>query len=201
MIRTVLLLLAATLLAAQTSPSPAKAALAKRLVKAMDMENTMKASMNAMMLSQRQAMSSLARSSLGGSGFSGPGAAKAMDLMMNRMHEAMVPEMEKVLDAPAIIDEIVVPIYDRTFAADELRVIVEFYESPAGQKMVRNQPQMMQEIVVAMGPRQNQLTEKLLTLLNEKMPSILEEVRTAYPNAFSPAPAAKPKSPAKQAKP
>jgi biopolymer transport protein ExbB/TolQ len=128
MLRVALALLAvAVSAAAQSSSPPEKLQLTRRLVKAMDMENTMKSSLQAMMLSQRQAMMSIVRSSAGSSGFSGPDGEKAMDLMMSRLQEIMLPEMERALNIPAIIAEIVAPLYDRVFTDTELRFIVEFY--------------------------------------------------------------------------
>jgi hypothetical protein len=41
------------------------------------------------------------------------------------------------------------PIYTRNFSEDELRQLVEFYESPIGQKMIERMPAVMQESNVA----------------------------------------------------
>ena len=46
------------------------------------------------------------------------------------------------------IDEIIerlVPVYDKYYAEDDLREIIQFYESPAGQKVMEATPQIMRE--------------------------------------------------------
>ena len=38
------------------------------------------------------------------------------------------------------------PIYDKYFTVEDLKAFITFYETPAGQKMVKTMPQMMQEM-------------------------------------------------------
>ena len=38
------------------------------------------------------------------------------------------------------------PIYDKYFTAEDLKAFIAFYETPAGQKMAKTLPQMMQEM-------------------------------------------------------
>jgi len=47
--------------------------------------------------------------------------------------------------AEDILDE-AVPIYDRYLSADEIRALIEFYESPVGRKLVDVTPQLMAEV-------------------------------------------------------
>ena len=46
-------------------------------------------------------------------------------------------------------EDLVVPVYDRHFSADELRQLIAFYQSPIGQKMITEQPAVLQESMEA----------------------------------------------------
>ena len=46
-------------------------------------------------------------------------------------------------------EALVVPVYDRHFSADELRQLIAFYQSPIGQKMISEQPAVLQESMEA----------------------------------------------------
>jgi len=57
-----------------------------------------------------------------------------------------VSAMQGVMNDPALIDEILaetVPIYARTFSADELKQMTAFYRTPVGAKMLAATPQLM----------------------------------------------------------
>ncbi|HEY0568211.1 MAG TPA: DUF2059 domain-containing protein [Xanthobacteraceae bacterium] len=49
------------------------------------------------------------------------------------------------------------PIYARHFTAGELRDLINFYNSPTGQKSLRELPQVMSEILTGTMPRMQQL--------------------------------------------
>jgi hypothetical protein len=59
-----------------------------------------------------------------------------------------IKAMQDVMNDPAMNDEILaetVPLYARTYTADELRQITAFYRSPVGAKMLANAPKLMGE--------------------------------------------------------
>lgn len=56
--------------------------------------------------------------------------------------------MMKVFSVDEMFDAII-PIYQRHLSHSDVRVILDFYNSPTGQKMVRQMPQMMQESIQA----------------------------------------------------
>jgi hypothetical protein len=43
--------------------------------------------------------------------------------------------------------ELVVPIYERHFTHEEVRGLLQFYETPLGQKLIQTMPQILQESV------------------------------------------------------
>jgi uncharacterized protein len=58
----------------------------------------------------------------------------------------VVGAMQSVLNDSGIIDDILaetVPIYARTFSADELKQLTAFYRTPIGAKMLASMPQLM----------------------------------------------------------
>ena len=59
---------------------------------------------------------------------------------------ALITSMQTVMNDPGMIDEILaetVPIYARTFSADELKQMTAFYRTPVGAKMLASMPQLM----------------------------------------------------------
>jgi hypothetical protein len=64
------------------------------------------------------------------------------------------------------------PIYARHFSAGELRDLINFYNSPTGQKSLRELPQVMSEILSGMMPRMQQLqiqaSESFAKILRER---------------------------------
>lgn len=60
----------------------------------------------------------------------------------------VIASMQEVMNDPALVDEILaetVPLYARTFSADELKQITAFYRTPVGAKMLSTMPQLMGE--------------------------------------------------------
>jgi len=50
---------------------------------------------------------------------------------------------------PADMEPTVVAIYDRHFSSDEIHDLIAFYRSPTGQKIIAEQPQILQESLAA----------------------------------------------------
>jgi hypothetical protein len=70
------------------------------------------------------------------------------------------------------IDEMLnamVPIYQRHLTRSDLQAIVSFYSSAVGQKLLREQPQMMQESMQAMMPIQQRMMEDLMRKITERI--------------------------------
>jgi uncharacterized protein len=72
------------------------------------------------------------------------------------------------LFTPAEVTELVVPIYDKHFEADELEALLAFYESPAGRKLLAKMPAVMQESVGVGNTWGQQKAMELLQRLTER---------------------------------
>jgi hypothetical protein len=60
----------------------------------------------------------------------------------------VITAVHNVLTDPALMEEIIaemVPLYARTYTADEIRQLSAFYQAPLGQKMLRTLPQLSAE--------------------------------------------------------
>ena len=70
---------------------------------------------------------------------------QALDKMAKEL-PGIVSAMQGVMNDPGLIDEILaetVPIYARTFSAEELKQMTAFYRTPVGAKMLASMPQLM----------------------------------------------------------
>ena len=79
-----------------------------------------------------------------------------------------------------LIEEIIVPIYDKHFTESELQDLVTFYKSPTGQKMVAATPSLM---VDTMGAFSEKIMPKLQEFMKEaagaEMAILKEKVKPA----------------------
>lgn len=46
---------------------------------------------------------------------------------------------------PEVLIEMIIPIYDKYYTADEIKKLIEFYQTPLGKKLISVMPQIMQE--------------------------------------------------------
>ena len=78
------------------------------------------------------------------------GVRKNMELnieqVLKGVEEAKKEKFKELFKVSDIIDRIV-PIYNNFYTHEELVKIIEFYESPAGQKVVESTPKIMQAVV------------------------------------------------------
>ena len=50
---------------------------------------------------------------------------------------------------PDALVKLIIPIYDKFYTEEDLKKVIEFYQSPVGQKMISTMPQLMQESMKA----------------------------------------------------
>jgi hypothetical protein len=82
-------------------------------------------------------------------------AAQMFDLMMPNLI-SMVPDVpsafwttfKSMLDLDSFVN-LLIPIYDRHFSHDDIRGLIQFYESPIGRKLLSVTPQITRESYVA----------------------------------------------------
>ena len=100
------------------------------------------------------------------------GGTKIIDQMFDAMaaqftqpkQQQVFQEFRKELD-PGQIFEIVVPAYDKFLTADEIKQLLQFYESPIGRKLLDAQPKIMAESM----PRIMQWSQEISRRVMQKM--------------------------------
>lgn len=90
-------------------------------------------------------------------------SAEEKEAAQKGMEKSMQPVLDKF--SWENMKGMFVDIYAEVFTAEELQGIVEFYESPEGQKFVQKQPQLMQVTM-----------QKMQALMAEMMPEIQKEM-------------------------
>ncbi len=61
--------------------------------------------------------------------------------------DAQISEVKKEFNVDQLV-ELLVPVYQKQFAEEDVKAFLEFYQSPAGKKLVEKQPAIMQESMV-----------------------------------------------------
>jgi len=115
------------------------------------------------------------------------GAEQAVDLMLPSLKHAMpqVPqsvwqELRSEVREEDMI-ELTYQIWDKHFTPQEIRDLIRFYQSPTGQKIIRETPALQRESLAAGQKWGNQLVGRLLNRLREKgyqIPSDLQQPET-----------------------
>jgi len=80
-------------------------------------------------------------------------------------------EMTRALGPPAIREmmEATVPVYQRHLSKSDLQAMMAFYSSPVGQKVLREQPAMMQESMKAAAGIQERIARGVFLKIDERM--------------------------------
>jgi len=68
----------------------------------------------------------------------------------------------------------VVPVYQRHLSRSDVQAIINFYSSPAGKKILREQPAMIRESMQATAAAQQKKMELLLVKLDMRMQQLIE---------------------------
>lgn len=97
------------------------------------------------------------------------------------------PSPEQLKSLQAIVDDAfgdlsgedmikdVVPVYQKHLTRSDVRALVVFYSSPAGQKILREQPAMVRESMQAAGSSQQKKMEKVLAKLDLRVQQLIEQ--------------------------
>ena len=89
-----------------------------------------------------------------------------------RVHELMM----KQISVPELIEQVIVPLYDKYYTESELKDLIAFYKTPTGQKSIAVQSQLMGEAMSKtmeyLGPKMEgitkQMSEEMLNELKKK---------------------------------
>ena len=92
---------------------------------------------------------------------------------VQKMSDTMIQKMLAYMKVEPI-SELAVPLYDKYFTAEEIRAMIQFYESPAGRKFTEVQPKMADELVpMAIGHAQR-ILQRVLTEMQVEYPELRE---------------------------
>jgi hypothetical protein len=120
------------------------------------------------------------------------GSAQLTQAMMNQMAQQMKPLLINSLPPGERSEQIanifvqkmveransegflkmVIPIYDKHLSHEEIKGLIQFYESPLGKKYVEVLPQMMQESNAAGAEWGHQITQEVLQDMQEQFPEL-----------------------------
>jgi hypothetical protein len=97
-----------------------------------------------------------------------PEQKKQLQTMIDEvMSEAMGPAaIRQMLDAT-------VPVYQRHLTRSDLRAMVDFYSSPVGRKILREQPSMVQESMQAASGIQQKIARSVYLKIDQRMQEIV----------------------------
>src|SRR5579885_1799843 len=87
--------------------------------------------------------------------------------------DAMMDQMMKNFDLDGMIDDMI-PVYQRHLTKGDVAAMAKFYETPTGQKMLREQPQMTAEAIQAVRPRM----DKAMNTMLDEVEKMAEESAT-----------------------
>ena len=91
------------------------------------------------------------------------------DLMSSTITEVMGSfPIDEMLDT-------MVPVYQRHLTKSDLEAVIAFYSSPVGQKLLHEQPQMVQESMQAMAPIQERMIRNMMDKFQAKVLNSIEE--------------------------
>jgi len=80
---------------------------------------------------------------------------------VTRIHELLM----KQISVTDLIEQVVVPAYDKYYSESEIRDLIAFYKTPTGQKSVAVQPQLTAEAMAKtmeyLGPKMGAITEQV----------------------------------------
>jgi hypothetical protein len=98
----------------------------------------------------------------------------AADRVSTRIEESFSEEMP----FPELIDKVYYPLYDKHFDESELRKIIDFYETPAGQKIATVMPSLMHETVSIFKRLYGQKMQDLSrSIMKDELQRILAEMQ------------------------
>jgi uncharacterized protein len=97
-----------------------------------------------------------------------PEQKKQFEEMMDDVFtEAMGPKvMNEILEAT-------VPVYQRHLTKSDLQAMIAFYSSPVGQKLLREQPAMVQESMQAAAAIQQRVARSIFLKIDERMEKMI----------------------------
>src|SRR4029077_17344951 len=94
-----------------------------------------------------------------------------------KQFQEMLDEVMHQALGPAAINEMLeatVPVYQRHLTKTDLEAMVAFYASPVGQKILHEQPAMVQESMEASAGIQQRIARSMFQKIDERMEKMVE---------------------------
>ena len=80
-------------------------------------------------------------------------AKKQVEEILKTMTEILPKNAKQVFVDPLKPDEMIaqiVPVYERYLSVDDLKSIIQFYETPTGKKLLKAQPKILEDSMIVM---------------------------------------------------
>ena len=134
-------------------------------------ERTFKQVSQAMLSQMEQQFGALLSSDLAGSQQLSPQERQRMAATLSREMNRISQKYNRLflerIDYQQIVEEVYYPLYDKYFTEEDLRVLIDFYKSPTGQKTIEVMPQLLQESMQrtaqVIGPTITQIMQEIIT--------------------------------------
>lgn len=94
-----------------------------------------------------------------------------------KQFQAMIDEVMGQALGPAAIKEMLaatIPVYQRHLSRADLKAMVDFYSSPVGRKILREQPAMVQESMQAASTIQQRIARRVFQKIDQRMEEIVQ---------------------------
>ena len=92
--------------------------------------------------------------------------------------DSLIDDLSKSTDMNGMLDDMV-PVYQRHLTKLDVQAMLDFYQTPTGQKLLRDQPAMMAESMQAMRPRMG----KMMTDIMDKAEKTAKQESQETPSA------------------
>ncbi len=126
-----------------------------------------------------------------------PSNGKKMTDKMTKVQDKIMDDVAEELMSWEKIKDDYITLYAETFTEEELKGVIAFYKSPAGQAFTKKQPELMKRTMELTQKRMLQWMPKIQALSKEMIESSRKDVKGAAPSAKEPPPAKLPRTESK----
>lgn len=150
-----------------------------RLFKVMRLPEQMESMQQTMIQQMVPAMEKTAEEEL-------PGASPQEREKMRSMTKQAADEAMNMYPVGEMVDDFV-PIYQKNYTKSDVDAITAFYSSPAGQRLLDKQPQVMQDAMSTIIPKMQQRMKEMMERLSKEAQELAKpSQKTSAPNSQSP---------------
>lgn len=96
--------------------------------------------------------------------------------------EAMEAENSKSLDLNGMLDDLI-PVYQKHLTKSDIDAMIAFYDTPTGQKLMREQPQMAAESMQAVSARMQKTMDDMMQRVEQMATDEADKEKLKQPSA------------------